>query len=78
MISMGYLRIQRILFCISIVVLLGWLVAICHCYILQEGYAQEQNQSSTIIDDKSFRVAYLTDGLFSDAGWGAFAYKAGQ
>jgi basic membrane protein A len=23
-------------------------------------------------------VAYLTDGRFSDAGWGAFAYNAGQ
>jgi len=50
----------------------------CHCFFLQEGYAQEQNQSRRTLDDKSLRVAYLTDGLFSDAGWGAFAYNAGQ
>ena len=78
MIRIGYLRIQRRLFCISIIVLLGWLVVMCHCYFLQEGYAQEQNQSRRTLDDKSLRVAYLTDGLFSDAGWGAFAYNAGQ
>ena len=78
MIRIGYLRIQRRLFCISIIVLLGWLVVMCHCYFLQEGYAQEQNQSRRTLDDRSLRVAYLTDGLFSDAGWGAFAYNAGQ
>lgn len=71
MIRIGYLRIQRRLFCISIIVLLGWFVVMCRCYFLQEGYAQEQNQSRRTLDDKSLRVAYLTDGLFSDAGWGA-------
>src|SRR5688572_4556927 len=77
-IRIGYLQIQRRLFCISIVVLLGWLVVMCHCYFHQGGYAQEQNQSSRNIDDKSLRVAYLTDGLFTNAGWGAFAYNGGQ
>ena len=50
----------------------------CNCYFLQEGFAQQQNQSNQILDDKSIKIAYLTDGLFSDAGWGAFAYNAGQ
>lgn len=75
MIRIGYLRIQRRLFCISIIVLLGWLVVMCHCYFLQEGYAQEQNQSRRPLDDKSLRVAYLTDGLFSDAGWGSICLQ---
>ena len=50
----------------------------CIYYYHQDGYAQEQNQSTQTLDHKSLRVAYLTDGLFSDAGWGAFAYNAGQ
>ena len=27
---------------------------------------------------KDLKIALLTDGLFSDAGWGAFAYNAAQ
>lgn len=73
-----YLLSQRRLFCTT-TVLFGWIVmVICICYYLQDGYAQKQNQSSQTLDHKFLRVAYLTDGLFSDAGWGAFAYNAGQ
>lgn len=79
MIRTPNLLIQRRLFCSLIIVLSGWIVVgMCNYYFLQDGYAQDQNQSSHTLDDKSIRVAYLTDGLFSDAGWGAFAYNAGQ
>ena len=27
---------------------------------------------------KDLKIALLTDGLFSDSGWGAFAYNAAQ
>ena len=27
---------------------------------------------------RQLKIAILTDALFSDAGWGAFAYNAGQ
>lgn len=37
------------------------------------GSLQESTDSSGTL-----RIAYLTDGLFSDAGWGAFAYNAGE
>jgi len=73
------LLIQRRLFCSLIIILSSWIVVgMCNYYFLQDGYAQDHNQSSHNLDDKSLRVAYLTDGLFSDAGWGAFAYNAGQ
>jgi basic membrane lipoprotein Med (substrate-binding protein (PBP1-ABC) superfamily) len=65
---------------ITIIISLSWLVVMCHYDFFQEAYAQIQNQSvqTSIPDLKSPRVAYLTDGHFSDAGWGAFAYNAGQ
>jgi basic membrane protein A and related proteins len=71
---------QRTISCISLIVLIGCLVVMSQCYVLQEGYAQEQveDQSNPTSSGKSLRVAYLTDGLFSDAGWGAFAYNSGQ
>ena len=78
MLKIVYLLTQRTIFCISLIVLIGCLVVMSQCYVLQEGYAQERNQSHQISIDESLRVAYLTDGLFSDAGWGAFAYNAGQ
>ena len=78
MLKKNYLLTQRTIFYISLIVLIGWLVVMSQCYVLQEGYAQEQIQSQQTLNDKSLRIAYLTDGLFSDAGWGAFAYNAGQ
>lgn len=43
-------------------------------------YGQVSNNSLQFYNHnpKSLRIAYLTDALFSDAGWGAFAYNAGQ
>jgi basic membrane protein A and related proteins len=36
-----------------------------------------QNQT-TLNPEKKLKIAFLTDGLFSDAGWGAFGYNAAQ
>jgi basic membrane protein A and related proteins len=36
-------------------------------------YDQKNNSNNT-----DLKIALLTDGLFSDAGWGAFGYNAGQ
>jgi len=36
---------------------------------------QNQTTSDT---EKKLKIAFLTDGLFSDAGWGAFGYNAAQ
>jgi len=36
-----------------------------------------QNQT-TADNEKKLKIAFLTDGLFSDAGWGAFGYNAAQ
>ena len=36
-----------------------------------------QNQT-TLNPEKELKIAFLTDGLFSDAGWGAFGYNAAQ
>ncbi len=33
---------------------------------------------STADNGKELKIAFLTDGLFSDAGWGAFGYNAAQ
>ncbi|WP_458720705.1 BMP family lipoprotein [Candidatus Nitrosocosmicus sp. R] len=33
---------------------------------------------STADNGKKLKIAFLTDGLFSDAGWGAFGYNAAQ
>jgi basic membrane protein A and related proteins len=76
----GHLSTQKSLVGITIIISLSWLVVMCHYDFFQEAYAQIQNQSvqTSIPDLKSPRVAYLTDGRFSDAGWGAFAYNAGQ
>jgi len=37
--------------------------------------SQNQTTSDT---EKKLKIAFLTDGLFSDAGWGAFGYNAAQ
>ena len=39
--------------------------------------APSQNYSTSVIE-KKLKIAFLTDGLFSDAGWGAFGYNAAQ
>src|SRR5688500_17140370 len=36
------------------------------------------NATRNISHIEPLQIAYLTDGLFSDAGWGAFGYNAGQ
>jgi len=37
------------------------------------------SQNQTAPDtEKKLKIAFLTDGLFSDAGWGAFGYNAAQ
>lgn len=36
-----------------------------------------KNQT-TLETEKKLKIAFLTDGLFSDAGWGAFGYNAAQ
>ncbi|TVP40877.1 BMP family lipoprotein [Candidatus Nitrosocosmicus arcticus] len=33
---------------------------------------------TTLETEKKLKIAFLTDGLFSDAGWGAFGYNAAQ
>ena len=79
-IRIGHLLAQKSFVGITIIITLSLLVVMCHCDFFQDAYAQIQNQSiqASIPDDKSPRIAYLTDGRFSDAGWGAFAYNAGQ
>lgn len=37
-----------------------------------------QNQVTSSPTEKELKIAFLTDGLFSDAGWGAFGYNAAQ
>jgi basic membrane protein A and related proteins len=37
-----------------------------------------QNQTTSLPSEKEMKIAFLTDGLFSDAGWGAFGYNAAQ
>ena len=62
-------------------VLVTWIAIImCSSVSFQNAYAQAQNKSSQTPSsaNQSLKIAYLTDGLFSDAGWGAFAYNAGQ
>ena len=36
------------------------------------------DQAMTVVYNKHLKIALLTDALFSDAGWGAFAYNAAQ
>lgn len=39
--------------------------------------APSQGHPTSVIE-KKLKIAFLTDGLFSDAGWGAFGYNAAQ
>jgi hypothetical protein len=70
-----YLSAQKILVVIAITISLIWLTVMCYSVLFENLYAQIQNKSVQTFNpsDKSLRLAYLTDGLFSDAGWGAFA-----
>lgn len=63
-IRIGHLSTQKSLVGIIIIITLSWLVVMCHCDFFQDAYAQVQNQSvqTSIPDDKSPTVAYLTDG----------------
>lgn len=38
----------------------------------------ETNYFNSSTPEKNIKIAFLTDGLFSDAGWGAFGYNAAQ
>jgi basic membrane protein A len=81
-ILMQKLSRQKILLSIILpAVLVTWIAIItCSSISIQSAYAQTQNSSSQApaSANQSLKIAYLTDGLFSDAGWGAFAYNAGQ
>jgi len=74
------LSTQKILVGIIITISLIWLTVICYSVLFHDTHGQVQNKSLQTLTPsrKSLRLAYLTDGLFSDAGWGAFAYNAGQ
>jgi hypothetical protein len=54
-------------------VLVTWIAIImCSSVSFQNAYAQAQNKSFQTPNsaNQSLKIAYLTDGLFSDAGWG--------
>lgn len=54
-------------------VLATWIATImCSSISFQNAYAQAQNKSSQTPSsaNQSLKIAYLTDSLFSDAGWG--------
>lgn len=53
--------------------------SLCFLFLNSEGQAPEADKSlqTKAQNVKPLQIAYLTDGLFSDAGWGAFAYNAG-
>lgn len=80
--SMQILSNRKILVSVILAaVLVTWIAIImCSSVSFQNAYAQAQNKSSQTPSsaNQSLKIAYLTDGLFSDAGWGAFAYNAGQ
>lgn len=71
---------QKILVVVALTISLVWHTVMCYSVLFENLYAQIQNKSVQTPNpsDKSLRLAYLTDGLFSDAAWGAFAYNAGQ
>ena len=64
------------IFLIFVVVTIS-IVSVIGLYILSH-YAEGQIQNHSTEADKPLQIVYLTDGLFSDAGWGAFGYNAGQ
>jgi basic membrane protein A len=80
--SMQILSNRKILVSVILAaVLVTWIaIILCSSVSFQNAYAQAQNKSSQTPSsaNQSLKIAYLTDGLFSDAGWGAFAYNAGQ
>src|SRR5829696_1386507 len=73
---------------IGITFIIGQLQLSSSSYAFFDRDTIEQKKTTTIIttisglyDQKNntdLKIALLTDGLFSDAGWGAFGYNAGQ
>jgi hypothetical protein len=63
-------------FLIHVVITIS-IVSVIGLYLLFD-YAEGQISNKSPETGKALQVAYLTDGLFSDAGWGAFGYNAGQ
>ena len=45
---------------------------------IENSVTNTPNNLNTSIPEKNLKIAFLTDGLFSDAGWGAFGYNAAQ
>lgn len=72
--SRGYLHLRK--FLIHVVVTIS-IVSVIGLYVLFH-YAEAQISNKSLETGKPLQIAYLTDGLFSDAGWGAFGYNAGQ
>ena len=71
---------------IGLALIIGFLELNSYSYAFSEKYLSDKTptitpklnadlNSSNIQDSK---VVFLTDGLFSDAGWGAFGYNAAQ
>ncbi len=68
------------------------LIGVCFCIpsgtnvvgtsnVTEKAENLETNSSSSLnasTSEKNLKIAFLTDGLFSDAGWGAFGYNAAQ
>jgi len=63
-------------FLIHVVITIS-IISVIGLYVLFD-YAEGQILNKSPETGKALQVAYLTDGLFSDAGWGAFGYNAGQ
>jgi hypothetical protein len=72
--SMQKLSNRKILVSVILAAVLATWIAIIMCSSLsyRDVYAQAQNKSSQTPSsaNQSLKIAYLTDGLFSDAGWG--------
>jgi basic membrane protein A and related proteins len=71
---------------IGLALIIGFLELNSYSYAFSEKYVSDKTTTSTpklsadlnnsnILDSK---VVFLTDGLFSDAGWGAFGYNAAK
>ena len=45
---------------------------------LEKSISAPSQDHPTSVIEKKLKIAFLTDGLFSDAGWGAFGYNAAQ
>ncbi|HSA72395.1 MAG TPA: hypothetical protein VLD84_00415 [Nitrososphaeraceae archaeon] len=72
--SMQKFSSRKILVSVILAAILATWIAVIMCpsVSFQNAYAQAQNKSfqTPSSANQSLRIAYLTDGLFSDAGWG--------